>query len=86
MINWTEVTSSNIACVALINDTLCVRFTSGALYTYDDVDEQTFQTLCNVPSVGHYFNLMIKTFHHYNHWLSEQDLENYVSRRSAKSG
>lgn len=51
------VTSSNIDAVGYHEDerTLHVRFTSGATYTYRDVDPAEHQALIEAESVGKHF-------------------------------
>lgn len=40
--------------------TLYVEFTNGAVYSYDNVEEETFNELRDAPSVGSFFIRKIK--------------------------
>jgi len=85
-LKWVEVESSNISAVAYDNDTsiLGVKFTSGSVYSYSDVSPDIFETMPHVPSVGRYFNMMVKTLHDYKKWSNEAELSEYI--RSVKAG
>ena len=73
---WTDVDSSNIESVAFNegSKTLVVKFNSGAIYSYDDVDMDIYVDLVHAKSVGQFLNQMIKGRYAYHRWFSEQDL------------
>jgi hypothetical protein len=56
----TKVASSNIDAIAHEGQTLIVRFTSGAAYSYEGVPRSVYEELLNAPSVGRYFGSMIR--------------------------
>lgn len=58
---WTEVTSSNIEALCLVEDVLNVRFKGGKVYAYPDVGEEIFQRLVSAESVGKMFNALIRS-------------------------
>lgn len=78
---WIEVTSSNISEVFYDEETkvFAVKFHNGGLYSYDGIDRDIFETIQTVPSVGRYFNMMIKAYHDHKKWYSEADLTNYIA-------
>jgi len=84
-IDWVDVTSSNVAKVAHDPDTevFMVQFTNGGLYSYDGVGHDIFETIQTVPSVGRYFNMMVKAYHDHKKWSSEAELVNYLAQKSA---
>ena len=58
---WVEVDSSQIEAVAYKGEVLYMRFNSGAVYSYDPVDEEAYNGLLNAESVGSYFSKYIKS-------------------------
>lgn len=82
-INWVDVTSSNISQIAHDEETkvFSVKFTNGGVYSYNDVDRDIFETIQTVPSVGRYFNMMIKAYHDHTKWSSEADLAEHIEQR-----
>lgn len=59
-LEWHLADSSNVGAFAWQDDTLFVRFLSGALYTYDDVSEEVFKAMLAAPSKGKFLNRYIK--------------------------
>lgn len=59
---WVPVASSNIDAVMYDEDsrTLSVRFRSGSVYSYADVDPQVADELVKAESPGRFFNQNIK--------------------------
>lgn len=55
-----NVESSNISAVGHANSTLTVEFKSGAVYEYYGVAASVFEDLVSAPSVGKYFNAVVK--------------------------
>lgn len=60
--NWTSVSSSNLAAVAYDADTstLFIRFNHGGAYAYDGVPQSEYTELLSAPSHGKYFDAHIK--------------------------
>lgn len=81
-LKWEDVDSSNVQQVAFDEQTktLAVRFHGGGLYSYDDVDMTIYTSLKHAPSVGRYFNNVVKGSYVHNKWPSETELEQYVTR------
>lgn len=84
-ISWVGVTSSNISQVAYDDNTktLIVQFSNGGLYSYSNVDHDIFVTMQSVPSVGRYFNMMVKAVHDYQKWTSEPELLQFLKDQQA---
>lgn len=83
-LDWTEVDSSNIQAVAFEErtKTLCVRFNSGTLYSYLDVEMEVFLGLIAAESVGSYFYHVIRTAYPYTQWSTERELiRNLIANR-----
>lgn len=59
-INMHTVQSSNIAKVGFDNRILYIEFHTGAIYSYEGVDEFTFAELLHAESIGSYFAKKIK--------------------------
>lgn len=61
--NWRNVPSSSIDAVGYNEqqNTLYVRFASGAEYTYDDVTPTEYHALLGANSVGRHFHEHIKS-------------------------
>lgn len=77
---WTDVDSSNVGSVAFDEGTktLVVRYNSGAIYSYDDVETDIYVNLVHAKSVGQFLNQMIKGRYAYLKWFSEQDLLKFL--------
>jgi len=62
-----NVESSNINQVGYDSDsnTLIIKFHSGGLYCYFDVDENLYNNLLNADSVGKFFNQHVKNLYDY---------------------
>ena len=62
MMEWTTVSSSNVAAVGFDDDTgtLGVRFQSGAEYHYPGVPRSIYEGLLTAPSVGSFFDAYVK--------------------------
>lgn len=75
-IAWEHVDSSNVERVAYHDETetLCVKFRSGAMYTYAGVSFNSYMSLVGADSVGRYLNSVIKGLHHYQRFETEHDL------------
>lgn len=58
--DMTSVSSSNIAAVGYVEDTMQVEFHNGTVYQYFDVPEHVFEELRDAGSVGQYFNMNVK--------------------------
>lgn len=73
---WTDVDSSNVGSVAFdeTSKTLVVRFNSGAIYSYADVEQDVYTDLVHAKSAGQFLNQMIKGRYAYLKWFNEQDL------------
>lgn len=54
------VSSSDLSSVGYEDDTLYIRFNSGATYYYRNVPESVYINLMNAPSKGKYFHAHIK--------------------------
>ena len=63
--NMTSVSSSNLASVGYQNGVLYIRFHSGGLYSYFDVNESVYQDLLNAPSKGKFFYRNIRRAYSY---------------------
>ena len=61
--HWCGVVSSNISAVFWADNTLLVRFHSGAVYRYLDVTKDLACAMVSGGSVGRAFNAMIKPFY-----------------------
>lgn len=61
------VSSSNVASVGYdsANQIMYVRFLTGALYIYKNVNQAEFDGLLNAPSVGSYLHRNIKNVYPY---------------------
>lgn len=61
-IDWTPVKSSNIAALSYAAGAklLCVKFISGTIYEYANVEQEVAEQLQNAPSVGSAFSCLIK--------------------------
>lgn len=81
-LDWVDVTSSNISQVAYNPDSrvFCVRFRDGGVYSYDGVDRDIFNTIQTVPSVGRYFNMMVKAYHDHLKWANEAGLVDHIQK------
>ena len=66
-IQYVDVESSNIAAIGYNEDTkeLYVRFSSGAVYIYQDVQEEVYQEFLDASSKGKYLNEHIKGVYQY---------------------
>lgn len=64
--NWVPVRSSNLAAVAYeVTPTppyrrMYVRFKSGAVYYYDDVERPIYEALLLAPSAGQFLNTVVR--------------------------
>ena len=61
--HWSGVVSSNISAVYWSDDTLLVKFHSGAVYRYLSVPETLAISMVSGSSVGRAFNATIKPFY-----------------------
>jgi hypothetical protein len=61
-----SVSSSNISSIGYANDTLYIRFNSGALYAYYNVPYSIYVSLMNASSHGKFFAENIKNTYRYN--------------------
>lgn len=55
-----KVNSSQVDAMCWKNDVLIVRFTTGAVYMYEDVPYALYKDLVNADSVGHALNESLK--------------------------
>lgn len=80
-LEWTETDSSNVHSVAYHepSKTLAVRFKSGGLYSYLEVDRETYSSMVHADSVGGYLNRVVKSLHAYTRWASEADLMDHLT-------
>lgn len=60
-LNWTNVESSNIEALAHDGENLFVRFRSGKVYQYSEVEIECFSRLTAADSVGREFHTLIKS-------------------------
>ena len=85
-IEWVDVESSSLSKIAYDEPSgvFAVRFTNGGLYGYDGVPRDIFDQMPHVPSVGRYFNMMVKVGHSCVKFADEAELAEYIeARRSA---
>jgi len=61
-IPFLEVESSNIEAVHydLMNKELYVKFTSGSIYSYQNVEHHVYDSLVNADSIGKFFGKEIR--------------------------
>ena len=59
---WTNVKSSNIEALSHSAEELLVKFKSGKVYKYANVQVELFQQIRDAESVGKIFNQKIKSF------------------------
>lgn len=66
-INMVPVSSSNVESVGYDeeNQILYVKFLSGSLYSYKNVNKVEYEALLNAPSVGSYLHRNIKNVYPY---------------------
>lgn len=55
-----KVNSSQVDAMCWKNDILIVRFTTGAVYMYEDVPYELYKDLVTADSVGHAINESLK--------------------------
>lgn len=62
-----EVKSSNISSIGYIYEEkkLIVKFKTGGIYEYQNVDSNIYESLISAPSVGSYFHKNIKNKYNY---------------------
>lgn len=63
--NMTSVSSSNIDSIGYEDNTLYVRFNSGALYAYYNVPQSTYAGLMSASSHGKYLAAYVKGNYRY---------------------
>lgn len=59
-LNWLEISSTNIASFANNGTDLIIKFKSGAVYRYIDVDIELYKGFIGAESKGRYLNTHIK--------------------------
>jgi hypothetical protein len=80
VLNWESVDSSNVDKVAYDENsqTLAVRFRSGSLYTYHEVEKEIYHQMVGAESVGQYLNRVVKPMFNYNKWSDEKELLDFL--------
>lgn len=81
-LQWTEVESSNVN--ALMWDdptqTICVRFSSGGVYSYIGANFEKYEDLLMAPSIGHHLDSVLKKGGFpYTRWDTEDDLLHHLN-------
>lgn len=65
MISPTYVVSSNIDAIGYKFGTLFIRFKSGTVYSYADVNYKVFDALAQAESVGQFFHRCVRSRYEY---------------------
>jgi hypothetical protein len=61
LLTWESVESSNIESLAHDANAMYVRFKGGAIYQYENVSRETYESVRDADSVGGAFHKLIKS-------------------------